>query len=149
MPKTEDEPCDICGDPLGMDSGHHVDAYNAGGGKYLHHACRAASLADELSKARSDYEAARKDADVRQTISNDRQAFIERLEAKNEALAAEVGRLRDVLARVRAINWNWAGPANRNEAGDWVVPRFAEDKALDLIGSVLGPLNPPPATAAS
>lgn len=62
--------------------------------------------------------------------------------AGNEWLRFERERLQDALRRVRNLNWNWSGPANRNEQGEWVVMKEFEDRMLAVIAEALDEPSP-------
>lgn len=70
MRVTEDTPCAECGDPLGMDSGHHVQ-YGTIKGEPCHWECLAALYRSEAESLRSESKADatnRELAEARETI---------------------------------------------------------------------------------
>lgn len=60
MPEfNEDAPCNVCGDELGMDSGHHVDYWLDAEGHPCHHACHAGLVEGALMAAERERDEAR------------------------------------------------------------------------------------------
>lgn len=61
--------------------------------------------------------------------------------ADNAALVEMTKVRQEALCRVRAMNWNLGGPANRDANGAWVVHPDWEQKMLGIIADAIGPLN--------